>query len=138
MKTDYYHYCEQNATHGCCLLCEPDHKGQWTDHETGKCLCPQCKCRMCIHLEDTGFENPETGLSVGECTLADEWREQSRGYFKIKYDYIVHSTEKAHLIRFSDGNDVWAPRSVMRGMDEIQSWFLEKKELLAYRKRSVP
>ena len=117
------------GTEGCCIACPEEIKVLYRQDD-GKCLCPDCKCRECIHYVALPNGTGRCDISLKrEAAWEDVW---------IEVDGIIHETEKSMLIR--DGNrKVWLPKSLTeveereeRVFDDTLSYWLGEEKKVLY------
>jgi len=122
-RIDYY------GTEGCCLTC-PEEIKNFYRQEDGKCLCPDCKCRECIHYVDMLDGTGRCDISLKrEEAWRDEW---------VQVDAIIRETEKALLVKDRD-RKVWLPKSLTEVeereepvLDNTLSYWLGEKRKVLY------
>lgn len=73
---------------------------------------------------------------------ADSKLPESKGnIMEIKFDELLHETDKAYLLRFGK-NDEWIPKSQVETLDdvdntaEVADWLVEKRGLEIYENKT--
>ena len=97
------------------------------------CTTPGCSCRSYAYTKDEADHTPVSPFSVGYGSQVCREVVHVEPDIKLKYEFIVHQTDKAILFALKGEHGVyqqWIPRSVITAQTDkkvsVKSWFARR------------